>query len=223
MAIILALDSSIGISSVAIWHTDKIAAYLENRESTMQAAKLMPLVEEALKAANLRYADLTHVACTTGPGSFTGIRIGMAAARGIAFAANIPSLGFTTLEVMAQAGSQETSEPSAQPHVSASRRDSGGSNIVCILNAGKGEVYFQKFGDAACEPSIGRLDEVLARYTQAAIASGVPLPAGYAASAINYPRADALAMLAACTPQNASSLIPLYIRPPDAKPMKNTQ
>ncbi len=203
MAIILALDSSIGISSVAIWHTDKIAAYLENRESTMQAAKLMPLVEEALNAAKLRYADLTHVACTTGPGSFTGIRIGMAAARGIAFAANIPSLGFTTLEVMEAA--------------------TGDQNALAILNAGKGEVYFQKFGDAACAPSIGSLADVLARYPRATIASGIPLPAGYAAPTITYPRADALATLAAQAPQDASALTPLYIRPPDAKPMKNMQ
>jgi tRNA threonylcarbamoyl adenosine modification protein YeaZ len=198
MATILALDSSIGISSVAIWHTDSIVASLENRESSMQAAKLLPLVEDALKTANLRYSDLTHIACTTGPGSFTGIRIGMAAARGIAFAANLPSLGFTTLEVMAAA--------------------TGDKNALAILNAGKGEVYFQKFGDAACEPSIGSLADVLARYPHATIASGVPLPAGYSVPAIAYPRADALATLAAQTPENASTLTPLYIRPPDAKP-----
>ena len=197
MTTILALDSAIGISSVAVWHEGKVVSYLENRESSMQSARLMPLVEEALAQAKLGYSDLTHIACTTGPGSFTGIRIGMAAARGIAFAANIPSLGFTTLRVMAEA--------------------MGSADCVAILNAGKGEVYYQYFGKNACAPTIGTLQHALS-HPNNAIASSVLLPETYSQATITFPRADALAKLAALHPEEAADLMPFYIRPPDAKP-----
>ncbi len=186
---ILAIDSAIGISSAAIWQGGKVLAYLEDSASGMQAAKLVPLVEETLKQANLTYADLTHVAATVGPGSFTGIRIGLAAARGIAFAAGVPCLGFTTLEVMHEAGGE-----------------------LCILNAGKGEVYYQYFGAESTEPAIGKLEEILARYPNATIASGI------SPATITHPRADALARLAANHPERAQPPSPFYIRPPDAKP-----
>lgn len=189
MHTILAIDSSIGISSCAVLKNRKLLCYLENRESTMQAANLMPLVEAALKQANLSYSDLTQVASTIGPGSFTGIRIGLASARGIAFAAGIPCVGYTTLEVMHAAGGE-----------------------LCILNAGKGEVYWQYFGTPKTEPAIGKLDEILARYPNAKVASSM------SPATITHPRADALALLAATKPESALPPEPFYIRPPDAKP-----
>jgi len=194
MACILAIDSAIGISSVSIWKDGKVAVYLEDRESTMQASRLVPLVESALSKAGLQYSDLTLVASTTGPGSFTGIRIGLATARAIAFAAGIPCVGYTTLEVMHEAGGE-----------------------LCILNAGKGEVYFQYFGKEKTNPGISPLADILEQYKGAKIACGVPLPTGYSTD-ITHPRADALAALAAKYPERASAPSPFYIRPPDAKP-----
>lgn len=196
MAVILAIDSSVGVSSVAIWQAGNIVSYLENKESSMQSARLMPLVEACLQAAKLPYSSLTHVAATVGPGSFTGIRIGLAAARGIAYAASIPCLGFTTLEVMHAAGAE-----------------------LCIINAGKGEVFYQYHGKEKTEPAIGYLPEILSNYPSATIASSVALPAGYQTPAITHPRADALARLAATNPDRAHEAVPFYIRPPDAKPM----
>lgn len=188
-ATILAIDSAIDISSVAIWNGGNVAVYLEDREYSKQSARLIPLIEKALKKANLQYSALTHVVSTVGPGSFTGIRIGLATARGIAFAMSIPCLGFTTLEVMHAAGGE-----------------------LCILNAGKGEVYYQYFGPAATEPAIAKLEDILACYPNATIVSSV------GATAIAYPRADALAHLAATKMQKARPPSPFYIRPPDAKP-----
>jgi len=158
----------------------------------------MPLIEETLTAAGVGYDALTAVACTTGPGSFTGIRIGLAAARGIAFAANIPPLGYTTLQVMAF---------STEAH-----------NALAIINAGKGEVFYQYFSDANSEPAVGKLEDILAQFPNATIASTVALPAGYVQPTITHPRADSLAQLAATSPQKALPLSPFYIRPPDAKP-----
>lgn len=198
MAVILAIDASIGRCSAAVWREGKAVAYRELLETTKQSSQLLPLIEATLQDAKLDYKDLNLVACTIGPGSFTGIRIGIATARGIAFAANIPSLGFTTLEVMAHA--------------------TGASHTLAIVNAGKGEVYYQAFGNSPCEPSIGKLDDVLKLYPNHSLACSVPLPAGYATPAITHPRADALAELAATQAQHAVPLAPFYIRPPDAKP-----
>ncbi len=91
-------------------------------------------------------------------------------------------------------------------------------DTLAILNAGKGEVYFQYFGPLPTEPAIGDLTEILNTYPGAAVASSMPLPPGYAAPKITHPRADALAMLAATRPGSALPPAPFYIRPPDAKP-----
>ncbi len=201
MTTILAIDSSVGISSVAVWRNQKLAVFLEDKEPAMQAARLVNMVEAALNQAGIDYSDLSHVAATTGPGSFTGIRIGLATARAIAFAAEIPCLGFTTLEVMHEAGGE-----------------------LCIINAGKEEVYFQYFGKTATAPSIGLLADIIKKYPDATIASSVKLPQGNSAIAAHYPRADALAKLAAKNQaqkqaQTTENPLPFYIRPPDAKIM----
>lgn len=188
MSVILAIDSSIGISSVAVWKDGSLAAYCEDRESTRQASRLVPLVETCLGQAGVGYNDLTLVASTVGPGSFTGIRIGLATARGIAFAAGIPCVGYTTLEVMREAGGE-----------------------LCILNAGKSEVYYQHFPSMS-EPAIGKLNDILSAYPGAKVASSM------SASNITHPQADALARLAATQPEKALPPSPFYIRPPDAKP-----
>lgn len=195
---ILAIDTSIGITSVAVRRAGQTLSYLENRESTMQAAVLVPLIERALMQAKTGYSELTHIASTVGPGSFTGIRIGLATARAIAFARNIPCLGYTTLAVMAKAlGTRPT---------------------LAIVNAGKGEVFFEYFDGTHGKPAIGKLEEILAAHPQANIACSVPLPAGYGAPAIAFPRADALAALAEEAGECALPPEPYYIRPPDAKP-----
>jgi tRNA threonylcarbamoyladenosine biosynthesis protein TsaB len=198
MTTILAIDSSIGISSACIMQDGKVLAYLENKEPGMQSAQLIPLIENTLKEAKLTYKDLTHIAASTGPGSFTGIRISLSAARAVAFALSIPALGFTTLEVMKQA--------------------TGEKNVVAILNAGKGEVFFQYFGKHTSEPAIGTIEAALVQAKDHTIASSMKLPAGFKNPNITFPRADALAQLAHSKSDRAAPLEPFYIRPPDAKP-----
>ncbi len=146
MTTILAIDSATGPCSVALWKDARITAYLENLKPSSQSATLMPMIEEALKQSGTQYSDLSHVAATIGPGSFTGIRIGLAAARGIAFAAHTKTLGFTTLEVMAFAARTQGREVF----------------IVAILNAGKGEYYYQLFetGIRRNVPHLGALQEI---------------------------------------------------------------
>jgi len=197
---ILALDCATGPTSVAVLKGGRITAYLENPASTMQSARLMPMVEQALKQSALLYSDLSAVACTTGPGSFTGIRVALAAARGICFAAKVPGLGFTTLEVLAFAA-----------------RQSG--PLLAALNAGKGEWYYQAFDGmkSVYEPQVGSPEKALASIGKDTPVIGNIQAPGYKLIPITFPRADALAGLAAAGTQS-SPMVPFYIRPPDAIP-----
>lgn len=139
--IILAIDSGVGLCSTSVWKDGAISAYCEEKTTSLQAKRLINMVEEVLAASQTEYGKLTSVACTIGPGSFTGIRIGLSAARAIGFAAGIPVLGFNSLEVIAYG-------------MSLSQKD---KEITAMLNAGKGEVIYQTFAPdltPICEPTL---------------------------------------------------------------------
>lgn len=205
---ILALDTATGPCSVALGAGDKPLSYIENMEMSAQSARLVPMIGEALLAAGLTYKDLSAVACTVGPGSFTGLRVGLSSARAIALAAGIPALGYTTLEVLAYEAARLQSTPGP---------------VLAILNAGKGEQYFQLFSGnpfkPLAEPQVGDIHAMLHTLPAGTTLAGNVEIAGYAPPAIRYPRADTLARLAASGATPARPPSPLYIRPPDAKPM----
>lgn len=209
---ILAIDTATGPCSVAVWKDGAVAAYVESTGAAMQSARLLPLIDKAFHQAKITYRDLTSVACTIGPGSFTGIRVGMATARGIAFAADIPSMGFTTLDVMA---------------FEAANLAKGEQQMLALLNAGKGEWYYQGFRltdawSALYSPRVGALEDALHAMKAPVLVAGNAdqLPEGFHVTPVTFPRADALATLAAMTDvASAQPLKPFYIRPPDAKPM----
>lgn len=205
-ATLLAIDTATGPCSVAVWHGGGVAAYVEQLAPSRQSAHLMPMVEEALRLAGISYPQLTQVVCSTGPGSFTGIRVGLAAARGIAFAAGCAGAGYTTLDVLASGALRE-------------RR--GEPVVLAVLHAGKGEFYFQAF---RADPFSPLGDARLGSLAEAALAAGASvLQCGNAAPAspqfreapMRFPRADALAELAAAH-AHPLPLRPFYIRSPDA-------
>lgn len=204
---ILAIDTATGPCSVAVWKDGRIAAYREDMRTVTQSVSLMPMVEAALKKSRTAYQDLSLVACTIGPGSFTGIRVGLAAARGICFSAGIPGVGATTLEVLAFA---------------ARGQDKG--EALTILNAGKGEWYHRRYR----LPELTPLSDI-ALGTQEQATTGLPdgsLIIGNAPicnSDVSFPRADLLAALAAQRGHGAKEeMHPFYLRAPDAKlPTKN--
>ena len=100
--IILAFDSSVNACSVALWHNgDKIFAKTKEMP-TGQAEALMPMIEEALIATKLAPNKIDAIATTIGPGSFTGIRISLAAAKALGLALEIPVIGVSTLEAFAK-------------------------------------------------------------------------------------------------------------------------
>jgi tRNA threonylcarbamoyladenosine biosynthesis protein TsaB len=111
-----------------------LRAVSEIKEPGAHAEKLLDLVDAAMKQAELRMSDLEAVAVSQGPGSYTGLRIGVSTAKGIAYGLEIPLIGINTLQAMA-----------------ASQLVNQGEFVVAVLDARRKEVYTQTFGDALQE------------------------------------------------------------------------
>jgi len=134
MARILSLETSTSICSVAIHERGELLALAEIKELGAHAEKLLDLVDAAMKEAELRMADLDAVAVSQGPGSYTGLRIGVSTAKGIAYALEIPLIGINTLQAIA-----------------ASQKVVPGEFVVAVLDARRKEEYTQTFGDSLQE------------------------------------------------------------------------
>ena len=103
MTLVLGLDSATEACSAAILRDGSVAAHRFETLDRGHAERLMPLVEEVMTEAGAHFSDLDLIATTVGPGGFTGLRIGLASARGLALAADRPLVGVTTLEAVARA------------------------------------------------------------------------------------------------------------------------
>ncbi|HEX5794756.1 MAG TPA: tRNA (adenosine(37)-N6)-threonylcarbamoyltransferase complex dimerization subunit type 1 TsaB [Geminicoccaceae bacterium] len=222
--LLLALDSAEAACSVALWDASRPepAALLGHRRLSAprsQADRLVELVDDLMQAAQLDYRALGVIAVDHGPGSFTGLRSAVAAARGLALAADLPVLGVSSLEALA-----------------AALPEGATGTLVAALDARRGQVYWQAFDhrhEPRTAPSVttpDRLPVELAPGPLRLVGSGAPLiraalPEGRPV-AIESAELDArwVARRAARrlahgeVPQAGSSLRPLYLRPPDARP-----
>src|SRR5437764_7648476 len=101
--LILAIDTALDVCSAGVLDTDsgKMIAQESLRMKRGHAEALMPLIARVIKQSGVGFAGLDRIAVTTGPGSFTGLRVGLSAARGIALAADKPVVGVTTLAAYA--------------------------------------------------------------------------------------------------------------------------
>jgi len=116
-----AIETSTEWCSVALWRDGELAA-IEERAGHRHGELALPMLERLLAAARLRAADLDAIAFGAGPGSFTGLRIACGIAQGLAFARNLPVLGVSSLEAMAE--------------------ECGAPRVVACLDARMGEVYY---------------------------------------------------------------------------------
>lgn len=98
---ILAIDTSATAASAAICDENKIIGEFFINTKLTHSRTLMPMVESLLTNTNLQTSDITAIAVNCGPGSFTGVRIGVAAAKGLAFADDLPCIEVSTLESLA--------------------------------------------------------------------------------------------------------------------------
>jgi tRNA threonylcarbamoyladenosine biosynthesis protein TsaB len=98
---ILAVDTALGACSVAVLDGARVLAKRHVAMDRGHAEVLAPMVEETMREASLAFGELARLAVTTGPGTFTGQRVGLAFMRALKVALNIPCLGVTTLAAMA--------------------------------------------------------------------------------------------------------------------------
>ncbi|HMD63649.1 MAG TPA: tRNA (adenosine(37)-N6)-threonylcarbamoyltransferase complex dimerization subunit type 1 TsaB [Stellaceae bacterium] len=218
--VVLALDSAGSACSVAVGLGKRVLA--DERIDTMhgQAEALLPLVDRAMRKAGQVPAALDLVAVTVGPGSFTGIRVGLAAARGIALATGARLIGVTSFDAVA---------------VEAARSDcSDGRFLLIALESRREDLYVQFFdlhGDPLCEPAaimpsalgdavdgtIGRIPLLIAG--DAAQRAGAPLARRQDTRILKDSAPGAVGVLRAGLRRlrlgKPTTTRPLYLRPPD--------
>jgi tRNA threonylcarbamoyladenosine biosynthesis protein TsaB len=212
---LLAVDTALGACSCAVVDDARILAHRFEVMQRGHAERLAPMADEAMREAGLAFADLERLAVTTGPGTFTGQRVGLAFARGLRVALKIPLTGITTLEAMATAAIAETGEGYG----------------LAIHDARRNEVYFEllREDETIVPASIAAFDDALAaisaatRNAKLAFAGTAAQAAAikYEGEAILTPirQPDALWVARIALTREASSDVPkpLYLRPPDAK------
>src|SRR6476661_3042727 len=216
---VLAIDTALDACSAAVFDTDHggITASESVAMARGHAEAVMPLLARVMNLAEIDFANLDRIAVTTGPGSFTGLRVGISAARGIALAAGKPAIGLTTLAGF------------AAPHIA----ENDLTPIVAAVDARHDHVYLQVFGAGGrtlVPPRIAPIREAV----RAALAG----PARLVGSAANliaaaWPRGEPrptlvdqrrapdigwIARLGAAAADGYGPPKPLYLRAPDAQP-----
>jgi len=131
--VILAFEASTNKLSVALYADEQVRAMKTSEAGFGQAASLVPLAVSTLAQAAVDFTALSHVAAGRGPGSFTGLRVSLAAAKGVSLAHNLPGLGISGLEALAFA----------------SAVNAHGQPILCLADTRRGNVYAQFFASDA--------------------------------------------------------------------------
>ena len=205
---ILAVDTALGACSVAVLDGDAVLAHRFLEMTRGHAEALAPMVDETMRQAGIVFGVLDRLAVTTGPGTFTGQRVGLAFMRGLRVGLKKPLIGVTTLEAMAAATEKD--------------------RAAAIHDAKRDEAYLSLWenGAVTLEPVVMPFADAVARIrafgpcalcgTGAAI-TGEALGGDFAVTDIRQPDALWVARLAITRPVPELPPAPLYLRAPDAK------
>jgi tRNA threonylcarbamoyl adenosine modification protein YeaZ len=213
--LVLALDTALAACSAAV--LDSQRGLLASKSIPMlrgHAEALLPVVEQVMDAAGVVFSSLDRIAVTVGPGSFTGLRVGVSAARGIALAASKPAVGVTTLAAFAAPAQVE------MPILP----------VLAVVDARHAQVYAQAFGDDADpEPRITSVRDALelvpagpvrlAGNAAALLVANWPSerPPPHSVADTAAPDIEWVARLGVVA-EVAAPPKPLYLRAPDARP-----
>ena len=221
---VLAIDTALAACAAAVLDTERggIVASESLPMTRGHAEALMPLLARVMEQAGMAFTDIDRVVVTTGPGSFTGLRVGIAAARGIALAIDKSVVGLSTLTAY------------AAPHIAADDR----VPVVAAIDARHGHVYLQVFGPGGRTLTAPRLaplrDAVQAAAATPAcivgsaaqsVAAGLSRDDAAPASVDARPAPDIawVARIGAGLPEGQSPPKPQYLRAPDAQPQHAAQ
>ncbi|MCV2870146.1 tRNA (adenosine(37)-N6)-threonylcarbamoyltransferase complex dimerization subunit type 1 TsaB [Defluviimonas sp. WL0002] len=206
--LILAFDTSAAHCAAALLAGDHLLAEVVEPMDKGQAERLLPMLTELLASADVEWSDLSAIGVGIGPGNFTGVRIAVAAARGLALALDVPAIGVSALEAMAF-----------------------GTEGVCLasLDARQGRLYVQVFGDMeaggpiACD--MDTLPQIPRKAAPSCMGHRSDEIAALCKGVVAAPRHSlpvAIAHLATAHRLSASTRpAPLYLRPADAAPSRD--
>ena len=222
---ILSIDTSTDCGSIAILEDETLRALLSLNIKKTHSQRLLPCMDFLLSECGLKVNDMDAFAVARGPGSFTGVRIALACAKGLAFASGKPLVGVSTLEALAR--------QSAEPDI-----------LLCpILDARRGEIFGAAYreehiGGRLCEVLPGRaepLDKFLENISEPALFSGdgaikfadaikkkLGGNAHFAPPGRNLPSAVTVALLGRerllrGESDDVETLVPIYLRQHDAR------
>src|SRR5579871_5711394 len=222
--LVLAIDTALAACSAAVLDTEQ-ATSLSSESLPMgrgHAEALMPLIERVMIAADVGFAALDRIAVTTGPGSFTGLRVGIAAARGVALAAGKPAIGVSTLQAY------------AAPHIA----EDASAPVIAVIDARHSHVYLQTFapgGHTVIAPRLASIDEAVRRAAEKPariVGNAAKIVADKAIAMRTLPividdrAAPDIAWVAstgAAMQEESAPPKPLYLRAPDAQPQHAAQ
>jgi tRNA threonylcarbamoyladenosine biosynthesis protein TsaB len=220
---VLAIDTALAACAAAVLETGRGIVAAETLPMVRgHAEALMPLIARVMKQSNTAFRALDRIAVTTGPGSFTGVRVGLAAARGFAVATGVPVVGVSTLAVY------------AAPYLAAN----GKSPVIAAIDARHAHVYLQVFGPGGqtlLSPRLAPLSEAIGAASNApsclvgsaarAVAEGLSktAPTPHNVDARVAPDIAWVAQIGAVTPEPDAAPQPQYLRAPDAQPQNAAQ
>ena len=199
MTCVIAFDTSAAHVAAAILIDGQIAASHFEDRAKGQAEALIPVLQNLLDDVGRDWSDLTRIGVGIGPGNFTGIRISVSAARGLALGLGIPAVGVSMLEALAYGAN---------------------GDVTSLIDARRDHVYYQTFGSSLSEPTLTEIDALppltstLIGYEADAIAARL----GTTSTTPTYPLANSIAMIAATRADTSTRPAPLYLRPADAAP-----
>ena len=211
--IVFSVDTAHAACSVCVFDTDRNRALSLISEPMQRghAERLTDMAHEAVVSAGISFADIERLAACSGPGTFTGVRIGLAFVRGLALVLKVPVVGITTFAALAES----------------CRAVSAAQDIWVVQDARRGEVYLQGFdaeGNSAHPASVLGLSEagaLLNGTSGLVVGSGaglIELPEGLTVSAVSsIPDAAMIAVLAGRVADTGAPAVPFYLRKADAK------
>jgi len=205
--IVLGLDTCLNACSVAVRDGPAVLAHRSEAMARGHQERLAPMAEAVMADAGLAFGRLQRIGATVGPGSFTGLRVGVAFAKGLASALSIPAVGVGALEALAASAT---------------------GLVAAVIDARRDQVYLQLFegGAALMAPDVLPIGTAAARLVELAmgrpltlVGSGAPLLADAApgAKVLTPDGCDASLVARLAAEKTPTPIRPLYLRAPDAK------
>ncbi|WP_425990395.1 tRNA (adenosine(37)-N6)-threonylcarbamoyltransferase complex dimerization subunit type 1 TsaB [Brevundimonas sp. TWP2-3-2] len=201
---VLVIDTALDACTAAVFEEGRALGLRSDVMARGHSERLGGFVRDAVAEAGGGFEALDRIGVTVGPGSFTGLRVGLAFAQGLGAALGLPVVGVSTLAALALSA------------------DGGQGTTAAVIDARRGQVYLQLFetGHPASEPEAVSLEDAIARLADRSwriTGSGATLVGGEV-STVTAPDPAALAALTAALDPAIHPPRPLYLRAPDATP-----